>query len=227
MSEQENYAFGLVHARFALGLGHLRQGFFTRAIPVLSHGLELARARSVALLDPAICGALGSAYALSGQITEGLRLLQEGVHGAESMGHVGFTIWTRTWLAEGLHLAGERAEAIETAKQCQDIIHRRLARWLEVQRILGDIEATAETQTIEKAERHYKKSLSRAQEMGMRPLVARCHLSLGQLYRRFGQCDEAREHLATAITMLHEMDMIFWLEQAEAEMKGLEKNRNA
>ena len=32
----------------------------------------------------------------------------------------------------------------------------------------------------------------------------------------------AREHLTTATTMYREMDMRFWLEQAEAEMRGLE-----
>jgi hypothetical protein len=55
----------------------------------------------------------------------------------------------------------------------------------------------------------------------MRPLVAHCHLGLGKLYRRTGKRDEAREHLATVATMYREMDMRFWLEQAEAEMRGL------
>jgi hypothetical protein len=31
----------------------------------------------------------------------------------------------------------------------------------------------------------------------------------------------AQEHLTTATTMFREMDMRFWLEQAEAELKGL------
>ena len=53
----------------------------------------------------------------------------------------------------------------------------------------------------------------------MRPLVAHCHLGLGKLYRRTGQAREAREHLTTATTMYREMDMRFWLEQAEAEMR--------
>jgi hypothetical protein len=47
------------------------------------------------------------------------------------------------------------------------------------------------------------------------------HLGLGTLYRRSVKHLEAREHLATATTMFREMDMRFWLEKAEAEMKGL------
>jgi tetratricopeptide (TPR) repeat protein len=75
MSEAADHAFGLVHARFAIGYAHLRWGDFTRAIPVLEQGLEIARARNVGFLEPAMCGALGSAYALSGRIAEGLPLL--------------------------------------------------------------------------------------------------------------------------------------------------------
>jgi len=53
----------------------------------------------------------------------------------------------------------------------------------------------------------------------MRPLVAECHLGLGKLYRRTGKRQEAHEHPTTATTMYREMDMRFWLEQAEAEMR--------
>ena len=52
----------------------------------------------------------------------------------------------------------------------------------------------------------------------MRPLVAHCHLGFGKLYRRTGQHAQAQEHLTTATTMYREMDMRFYLEQAEAEM---------
>jgi hypothetical protein len=51
----------------------------------------------------------------------------------------------------------------------------------------------------------------------MRPLVAHCHLGLGEFYRRTGKQQEAQEHLTTAMTMYREMDMPHWLKQAEAE----------
>ncbi len=52
----------------------------------------------------------------------------------------------------------------------------------------------------------------------MRPPVAHCHLGLSKLSRRMGQREQAREHLAAATAMHREMDMRFWLEQAEAEL---------
>ena len=60
-----------------------------------------------------------------------------------------------------------------------------------------------------------------AEELGMRPLVAHCHLGLGRLYRRTGKREQAQEHLTTATTMFREMDMRFWLEQAEVKSRDL------
>ncbi len=58
----------------------------------------------------------------------------------------------------------------------------------------------------------------------MRPLLAHCHLGLAKLYRRTGKRIESDEHLAIATTMYREMDMTYWLEKAEAEMRGSADN---
>jgi Flp pilus assembly protein TadD len=58
-----------------------------------------------------------------------------------------------------------------------------------------------------------------AEALGLRPLIAHCHLGLGVLYWRAGKREKAREPLTTGTTMFGEMDMRFWLEeQAEAEL---------
>jgi hypothetical protein len=67
------------------------------------------------------------------------------------------------------------------------------------------------------AEGYYSEALALAEPRGMRPLVAHCHLGLGKLYRRTGTREQAQEHLTTATTMYREMDMRYWLEQAEAD----------
>jgi hypothetical protein len=60
-----------------------------------------------------------------------------------------------------------------------------------------------------------------ALELGLRPMIARCHHGLGKLYRRTGKREQAREHLTTATAMYREMGMTYWLEKAEAEIGGL------
>jgi len=56
---------------------------------------------------------------------------------------------------------------------------------------------------------------------GPQQISAHCHVGLGQLYGRTGKDEQAQEHLTTAATMYREMDMRFWLEQAEAELGEL------
>jgi hypothetical protein len=60
-----------------------------------------------------------------------------------------------------------------------------------------------------------------ATELGMRPLVAHCHLGLGKLSRGTGKRQEAQEHLTTATAIYREMGMGYWLEKAEVEMEAL------
>src|SRR5262249_48237724 len=69
------------------------------------------------------------------------------------------------------------------------------------------------------ASAHYHQAISLASQLGMRPLVAHCHLGLGKLYRRAHNRGQAQEHLSIATSMYRDMDMAYWLEQAEPEMR--------
>ena len=67
----------------------------------------------------------------------------------------------------------------------------------------------------------YGEALALAEELGMRPLQARCHLGIGVLYHRTGRAEGARAALLTAIGMLREMGMVFWLPDAESQLAQL------
>jgi hypothetical protein len=87
--------------------------------------------------------------------------------------------------------------------------------------LLGDIATHPDRFNAESGEFHYREALALAEPRGMRPLGAHCHFGLGRLSQRTGKRDQACEHLTTATTMYREMDMRFWLEKAEAEMRQL------
>jgi len=87
--------------------------------------------------------------------------------------------------------------------------------------VLGEIAAKREPLEAETTANDYREAMSCAAKLGMRPLVAHCHLGLGKLSRRTDRQEQAQEHLTTAATMYREMDMQFWLEQAETEMREL------
>jgi hypothetical protein len=74
---------------------------------------------------------------------------------------------------------------------------------------------------VREAEDYYRQALALAEELGMRPLIAHCHVGLGKLYRRIGSRQQAEEHLTTGVAMMREMEMGLWLEKAEGELKQL------
>jgi tetratricopeptide (TPR) repeat protein len=124
----------------------------------------------------------------------------------------------------GAHLLdGRLADATRIAQEGLAAASQRGERGAEgrLLRLLGDIAAHPDRFEVETAEAHYRQALALAEELEMRPLVAHCHLGLGKLYRRASKTEQATEHLTTATTMYREMDMRFWLEQAEAELKEL------
>ena len=90
-----------------------------------------------------------------------------------------------------------------------------------VLRLFGEIASLRDPPDTERAEAHSRQALGLADELGMRPLVAKCHLDLARLHRRTGRRDQARAQVAAAAAMFREMDMRFGLEQVEAEVKEL------
>jgi hypothetical protein len=56
----------------------------------------------------------------------------------------------------------------------------------------------------------------------MRPLQAHCHRGLGTLYGKTGPRQQARAALSAAVELYRDMDMTFWLPQAEAALAQVE-----
>ena len=69
---------------------------------------------------------------------------------------------------------------------------------------------------------YYRQARALADELGMRPLQAHCHLGLGTLYATIGRPEQARAELSAAIDLYRSMDMTFWLPQAEATLAQVE-----
>jgi tetratricopeptide (TPR) repeat protein len=89
-------------------------------------------------------------------------------------------------------------------------------------RILGEVHASGDPVDARQAERTYQQAVALAEELGMRPLLARCRLGLGALYRRIGRLPEARSELSAATGLFRAMDMAVWLAQGEAELAKAE-----
>jgi tetratricopeptide (TPR) repeat protein len=112
---------------------------------------------------------------------------------------------------EGARVHAERALVL--AREHQERGHQAYALQL-----LGDIAARRELPDAEQAEIHYQHALALAESLGMYPLTAHCHRSLGELYVGLGRPDKAHAELRDAIEVYHAMDMTFWLPQTEAAL---------
>jgi tetratricopeptide (TPR) repeat protein len=131
-----------------------------------------------------------------------------------------YSLWL-THLGEACLLAGRVQEALAHARRALALASEHKERGYEAWalRHIAEIAASADPPDHGQAETRYQEALTLAGELGMRPLVAHCHLGLGKLYRRTGQREQAQEHLTTATTMYREMGMTHWLERAETEMR--------
>jgi tetratricopeptide (TPR) repeat protein len=214
------YSVAMTYRR--MGLLHLRRGDLHQAALALEHALEVCQGVDSPSLFHAVRSTLGYAYALSGRSAETIPLLQEAVE-RPVMVNEGKSLRT-IWLSEGYLLAGREADARAAAQRALSLADRHKERGHEAYtlRLLGEIAAGEDPLDIGKAENHYRQALALAEELGMRPLIAHCHVGLGKLYRQSGNLPQAKEHLNNGVAMMREMEMGIWLEKAETEMKELQ-----
>jgi tetratricopeptide (TPR) repeat protein len=133
----------------------------------------------------------------------------------------------RLSLGEAHLLAGRLEEAQALAEQAlaHARAHQERGHQAYALRLLGDIAARREPQPPESAlaEAYYRQALALADELGMRPLQAHCHVGLGTLYVKIDQREQACTELAAAIDLYRAMDMTFWLPQTEAALAQVAK----
>jgi tetratricopeptide (TPR) repeat protein len=204
-----------------LGELYLAQGDLDAAIRALEPGLALCRAADDGAWSGIMAGNLGEAYGRVGRFTESLALLEEAPR-TQAGGLFRKAVPTRQLSTVHL-LAGHFDEAWQHACQALDLARQQKTPGVEAAALfqLGAVHAHASPPDVLRAETCYQEALALAEPRGMRPRIAHCHFGLGKLYRRTGKREKAQEHITTATTLYREMDMQFWLEKSEAEMREL------
>ena len=205
------------------GLAWLRRGQLERALPALQRSLDACREKSLDVCRPIPSSLLGLTLVLLGRVDEGLRLLEDGVSLTEDLGVRAYlALWT-VHLGEGLAAARQLDRARTVAQRALDLAlrHKERGHQAWALRLMGELAGLAEPPALGEAEGYFAKALALAEELEMRPLQARAQLGLGRLLRLAGERDRAEDHLATALGLLREMDMRFWLSRAAEELLHL------
>jgi hypothetical protein len=158
---------------------------------------------------------LGLAQAYTGRVDEGRSLVQDGVERARGLGRLGRLSLLVTHLGTVSLLAGQPAQAGQLAREALHLAVTRKERGNQAYALwlLGEIGARAGGSETGLGEEHLRRAIALADELGMRPLRARCLLALRQLARDPGERGPANEPLTEALALLRDMHMTYWLQK--------------
>jgi tetratricopeptide (TPR) repeat protein len=219
LAEQTHNAPTVSLAYFGGSTLHVVRGDWPKARSVIERWIAVARTGNVFLQLPWALAFSAWALAQDGEASEASERLREGeqlIDRLAESGTVAISGWAYQALGRACLLLGRLDQARSLADRAIASSPRHPGFAAHALHLFGDIATHPGRFDTESADTYYRQALALAEPRGMRPLVAHCHLGLGKLYRSTGKREQAQEHLTTATTMYREMDMRFWLEQAEA-----------
>ena len=225
LAQEVGHPYSLAVACFHVGRVHTLRGAAAQARPLLSEAHALTEELTIRSLMPAVALELSALSVLEGQARNIFNRLQEARVAIEELHLRPLEVLAELRMGEALLAAGRFDEARPAAVHALNLARERGEQGYEAWalRLLGELAAHPHATPTDVAESHYRDGRALAHELGMRPLVAHCHLGLGTLYRRTGDGPKAQQHLTTAATMYREMGMSFWLEKADAELRGVDR----
>jgi class 3 adenylate cyclase/tetratricopeptide (TPR) repeat protein len=208
IAEAINQPWDLIAAYRGICLPYLSKGEIQTAIPLLERCLGLCQVWEISGWFAVIAAQLGYAYALSGQMSKALPLLEQAV--GQSPSRSVYHARLLGYLSEAYLLDGRPNDALPVAVSALELSRSRQERGFQAYalRLLGEIAAQREPPEIEPGEVYYRQALP----------LAHCHLGLGTLYAKIGRREQARTTLSMAIELYRSMGMTFWLPQAEATL---------
>ena len=222
IAEASERPWDLLAALRGVGLRALGQGDIQVALPVFERCLDLCQTWEIAGWFAIIAAQLGYTYALAGRMRDALPLLEQALGQGSARPSV-YHARPPGDPSEVYLLDGRPEDALPHAVSALGSPHARKERGFQAYalRLFGDIAAQHEPCNVAQAEASYQQALALAEELGMRPLQAHCHLGLGTLYATLGQREQARAEFSAAVDLYQAMEMTFWLPEMEAALRSV------
>jgi tetratricopeptide (TPR) repeat protein len=223
LAEATNHPDTLLWACRATGLVGLARGDGEHARAALDRALSLCHTYDMPAYSARVRSELGLADAMCGLASEALSHGKQGVENAlatkQTVNFPGIILR----LGQINLLAGRLKQAEDSGGRALELFRALRERGNEAHtlHLLGDVFRQRDPLESGRAEHAYASSLALAEELGMRPLTARCRFGLGLLYGPQGERSKSRDNLAEAVALFGEMAMTFWLSQAKDELARL------
>jgi tetratricopeptide (TPR) repeat protein len=213
IADEIDHLYSRIVGCVELGGVWVRRAEFERAAAVLEIGFRLWKEAPVPVLFPWIAAPWAYASGLSGRVAEARLLLEQAVERATAMRLFVYQSQRIAWLSELALLSGRRDDAVRLGEHALDLARTHKERGHEAWalRLLGKIYTPCGSSSSQQAEGYYRQALTIADELGMRPLQADCHLALGRLDERIGKRADSDARITRAIEMFREMGMPYAL----------------
>lgn len=199
---------------------HRVRGDLDEAIRFTERGLGICREWNFAATAVSLTGPLGHLYARTGRVAEGVTLLAEAFKASGSMALGFFHALIAVYLGEASLLDQRAEDARRFVDHALRLARGGGQRGFEAQALRIAANVAAREGGAAAAD-HYASAIGLATELGMRPLVALCHLDRGVFYDGLGRPDGAREEHTRAVGLFRSMGATSWLARAEAARSAL------
>ncbi len=204
-------AFDVVVIQYHLNQTHLDRGDAATAMPQLIDSVRHTTKAGLKFALPWLRALLGYARVLSGEVVEGISVLQQAIDECDAMHLPYVKTFTTVYLAEAL-VVGEPERALEMANAGLSVARTNgyLVQEADLLRVKGA--ALATTDPIE-AEASVNEGLARARELGMRAAEGHATRVLGDIQAARGDRGAARETHDRARAIYTDLGMKYWLER--------------
>lgn len=209
LAEELDHPFSRCWA--CLGLAYVKnvEEEWLQASQLLERATAECQRWRIGVLTPLIRALLGHVTAQFGRVEEGIKLLEQAVVEYRSTGMEHFLSIGMVQLGQAYLLADQTDKARESADHAILLAGRRGERGFEAWALYlhGQVAARRDGPGASIAIAQFRKAMTQACDLGMRPLIAHCNSAVGVQLAAAGQVGIAREHQAVADTLYRTMGM--------------------
>jgi class 3 adenylate cyclase/tetratricopeptide (TPR) repeat protein len=223
LAETTKHPDTVLWAYHGAGVHCLARGEVAAATEAFQRAYSVCREHDMPAYRPRVSAELGVAWALGGRAIDAVPMVQQAAEEAEGRGQTSSYSQVLLLLAEVYLLADRVGEGGEVAaralahfRQQGERGHVAHALW-----VLGDLATRQGPAGAGRAEKYYEEASGLADELGMRPLRARCALSVARLLRLAGRVGRAGPAFQIACARFRDLGMSADLARAEAELATL------